>query len=241
MNITNYNKTIDGVIYCTTNLINGKKYIGYDSRNRDNYFGSGSLIKQAIKKYGKENFIKQILENCTTVQNLLEAEQYWIAYFNAQQSDLFYNITAGGEMGDTISHHPNKDIIIQKTVNGLKKYYETHNSVRKGVTLSKKTKKLLSIRTLQYVEKFGSVNKGIKKTQEHKNKLSKSSSKREKIKCKYCSQLFDIATIDRWHNENCKHNPNISQSQLEKRNSWNKGKKGLQVAWNKGKKIKKAA
>jgi hypothetical protein len=46
-------------IYITTNLINGKQYIGkhYGLIN-DDYFGSGILLQKALKKYGKENFKK---------------------------------------------------------------------------------------------------------------------------------------------------------------------------------------
>lgn len=44
-------------IYETTNLKNGKKYIGkhYGELN-DSYLGSGTLLKKAIEKYGKESF-----------------------------------------------------------------------------------------------------------------------------------------------------------------------------------------
>ena len=49
------------VIYEIKNLINGKKYIGKDSKNNPNYLGSGKYLKLAIKKYGKHNFIKEIL------------------------------------------------------------------------------------------------------------------------------------------------------------------------------------
>lgn len=49
------------VIYKTTNLINNKIYVGKDSHNDSNYFGSGTILVKAIKKYGKENFKKEIL------------------------------------------------------------------------------------------------------------------------------------------------------------------------------------
>ena len=50
------------IIYLTTNLVNNKKYIGVDTKNNKYYFGSGTIIKQALKKYGKNNFTKEILE-----------------------------------------------------------------------------------------------------------------------------------------------------------------------------------
>ena len=40
------------IIYKTTNLINGKFYIGKDSKNDPNYLGSGKILKKAFKKYG---------------------------------------------------------------------------------------------------------------------------------------------------------------------------------------------
>jgi len=79
------------IIYCTKNLINNKKYIGKDSHNNPNYLGSGALLLEDIKKYGKNNFKKEILEHCTK-ENLGEREEYWINFFNAPQSEEYYNI-----------------------------------------------------------------------------------------------------------------------------------------------------
>lgn len=50
-------------IYKTTDLINGKIYVGQDSKYKETYLGSGSLIYRSIRKYGRENFKKEILED----------------------------------------------------------------------------------------------------------------------------------------------------------------------------------
>lgn len=47
------------IVYKTTNLINGKIYIGVDSKNQATYLGSGLHISRAIKKYGKKNLLKK--------------------------------------------------------------------------------------------------------------------------------------------------------------------------------------
>jgi len=73
----------DMVVYKTINLINGKIYIGQDSKNNPKYLGSGVLIKKAIIKYGKENFRKEILEFCNTHKELSNQETYWINKLNA--------------------------------------------------------------------------------------------------------------------------------------------------------------
>ena len=54
---------MEHVVYRITNMINGKKYIGKHSTTDvyDGYFGSGVAIKQAINKYGIDNFKKEII------------------------------------------------------------------------------------------------------------------------------------------------------------------------------------
>lgn len=107
-------KNMYGFVYVTTNHINGKKYIGqkqYDKNNKwKTYLGSGIYLKRAIDKYGVENFSKEIIENCETKTSLDEREKYWIEYYNAVESDDFYNIASGGEGGNTIAGYSEEQL-----------------------------------------------------------------------------------------------------------------------------------
>ena len=96
-----------GYIYLTENLVNFKCYIGKREKPYfdDKYLGSGKHLKYAINKYGKENFVCQPIQWCNTKNELLEAEKYWIEKCEAQDSDLFYNITPGGLGGGHYTKH----------------------------------------------------------------------------------------------------------------------------------------
>lgn len=87
-------------IYKTINLINEKIYIGQEKFNNPNYYGSGLAIKVAIKKYGKENFKKEIIKEYFTKEDLCEAEKYWIKFYDSFVPKG-YNISLSGE---TITH-----------------------------------------------------------------------------------------------------------------------------------------
>lgn len=87
------------LIYKVTNLLNGKFYIGKHKTQKidDGYMGSGTLIRQAIAKYGKNNFQKEILQICETeeIMNLMEIEI--IDPF--PNNPLSYNLCRGGKGG----------------------------------------------------------------------------------------------------------------------------------------------
>jgi group I intron endonuclease len=97
------------IVYKTTNLITGKFYIGKDKYNNPNYLGSGIKLKDAIKRYGLNNFKKEILEYCKSYNDLNERERFWIEYYQSTNPILGYNISTGGDGGDTFTNHPNKE------------------------------------------------------------------------------------------------------------------------------------
>jgi hypothetical protein len=158
------------IIYLTTNLINGKKYIGIDTNNDPNYLGSGLYIKQAIKKYGKDSFTKEILEVCENKEELLDKEKKWIIKYNAVLSEEFYNIHEGGTGGD---------VRVFMTKEKINKWRENISNgkkgLKKGIPLSDKNKIGISKGLKKYYENGGVSNrKGVKLSDETKRKISES-------------------------------------------------------------------
>jgi group I intron endonuclease len=86
-------------IYKIVNCINNKIYIGKSNINDSKYLGSGLKIVFAIKKYGKENFTKEIIEECEkSIVNY--REKYWIKFYNSTDDNIGYNISSGGDGGN---------------------------------------------------------------------------------------------------------------------------------------------
>lgn len=85
-------------VYRITNLINNKIYVGCHQTKHidDGYMGSGKLILQAIKKYGKENFKKEILFIFDNKEEMFFKEKELV--FIGEGS---YNLKHGGHGGFT--------------------------------------------------------------------------------------------------------------------------------------------
>ena len=99
-NTKHQNKRKFHTIYQTTNLINNKIYIGSHSTDdlSDNYFGSGTNIARAIKKYGKDSFKKDILHIFETPEEMLSKEKEIVNSEFLKRDDV-YNIVEGGYGG----------------------------------------------------------------------------------------------------------------------------------------------
>ena len=106
-----------GYIYETTNLVNGKTYIGKKQGEFDKtYYGSGMILKQALNKYGKENFEVVVLSTYNSEDDLNNAEVMFIETRNPT-----YNIAKGGTGGDTLARADEqyKQEIIAKRKQGI--------------------------------------------------------------------------------------------------------------------------
>jgi hypothetical protein len=91
------NKKIYHFVYKTTNLVNGKIYIGVHSTKNinDSYLGSGKRLNDAIKSYGSENFKREILEFFETREKAYNKEAELVTTDFVKREDT-YNITEGG-------------------------------------------------------------------------------------------------------------------------------------------------
>lgn len=178
------------IIYKTTNLINGKFYIGQDSNNDNSYLGSGLLIGKAIKKYGKQNFSKEILEYCETKEQLNEREKFWIDALSA--TTLGYNISFGGTGGDLF--------------NCLSEDKKTENILKKSINA--KIKNIMHEKNFFdcWVDRYG-IDEAKIKLDEFKEKQSKLQQEKEKIKLEKIKEIygdlvlshFKTMTIDEIH------------------------------------------
>ena len=100
-------------IYKITNQINGKVYIGQSVNIQQRWIEHRSVafninnknynchLYCSIRKYGIENFILTILEECSQ-EELNNKEIYWIKYYDSTNKEKGYNILLGGNQGGSV-------------------------------------------------------------------------------------------------------------------------------------------
>jgi hypothetical protein len=200
-----------------------KKYIGFHSTNKldDGYTGSGILLKRKIKKYGKDNFIREILKN-VSLNNWQEKEKFWIQKFNS----IFpngYNLSIGGDGGNL------GEEIIQRAAKKRKGFRHTEKSKlqisnsEKGKTVSDETKIKMSnskinVKRPQYsIDKAAKKNTGQKRSQKQKNNISlslignpnlgRNLKNMPKKVCEHCQKELNLGHYARFHGDKCKFKP----------------------------------
>ena len=122
-----------GYIYLTTNTVNNKKYIGQHlGEFTTEYLGSGKILKQALDKYGKENFTVALLDIANSKEELDNLEKKYIEEYNALYEDDFYNIHEGGTGGNTKQGYS-----FDEYKNYISKESKSHKGIRNNVNNSK--------------------------------------------------------------------------------------------------------
>lgn len=135
------------ILYQTTNLLSGKIYVGVhklaDTARSRQYLGSGQAIKVAIKKYGRDNFIRTTLAEFKSGRDAYAAEAELVDEEFTKRQDT-YNISLGGRS-------------VEPTVEMREKIGAAH----RGKVLSEETK-----------AKIIAANTGKKRSAEFREKIS---------------------------------------------------------------------
>jgi group I intron endonuclease len=157
------------LVYKITNLINGKYYIGMHQTTdiNDGYMGSGKKLKLAIRKYGIDSFVKEILHVFDNETDMRNKEKELVII-----SENTYNLCDGGKGGFSYINRSGKNlrtgvVLSDETKKKISKSKKGTPHWNKGGTISDETKKKISINTSLAL-------KGTKKSDEHKKNLSES-------------------------------------------------------------------
>lgn len=155
-------------VYCHTNKINGKKYVGITSKKPEARWQNGTGYKtqmfgKAIEKYGWEEFAHEILFTGLTEKEAKEKEIELIKKWNTNSPECGYNLTVGGDGTVGYFHSDASKRKMSEAHCGLLQSEETrekHRQALSGIKRSEETKAKMS----EYAKN---------RSEEHKEKLSK--------------------------------------------------------------------
>ena len=158
-------------IYRITNKVNNKTYIGQHKYKKlnDSYMGSGKLIKRAQKKYGMENFEKEILYSRIQYKETVDAMERFAIAKERALGKAEYNLASGGEGGNGGANkgkHPSEET--KRKLSESHKGNRPSEETRQKMSEARKGKK----HSEEWVRKISEAQKGRKLSEEHRRKLS---------------------------------------------------------------------
>ncbi len=234
-----------GYVYITTNLINNKIYIGqHKSETFDSeYIGSGKYLKNAVNKYGRNNFSVEVIEWAENKYILNLLEKRWIRFYR-KRNYVMYNIADGGEGGDVFSGLSDTD----KKKRNEKLRKNSYFSTVSGEESKEMHKRAWKTRRLNGNDKFSAeyrqklsiahnghkvsddtkkklsdANRGKKLTDEHKKKIQASNVGKHSMSAENRKKMSECAKL-RVGKTNPFYGKHHSADTKEKIGSFNKGR-----------------
>ena len=117
------------LVYKITNLVNGKIYVGQTTRTLPQRWAEHkrgkdrcSVLNAAIKKHGFQNFGREVLQVCSSQDELNKQEVFWISELSANKRGVGYNMSLGGKHAPLTENARLKLSLAKK---GVKKSPET--------------------------------------------------------------------------------------------------------------------
>ena len=153
-------------VYCITNLINGKRYIGKSNypearwrkhqRSVDGYY-----LHSSIRKYGIDNFEFEVIAEFSSEEAAFLAENKLIAILRTNDKNRGYNLNEGGRGGSNPSPETRKRMGQANIGRKHTEEWKQQNSARqKGKIRSEETRKNIAAGLL-----------GKKLSDDHRSKL----------------------------------------------------------------------
>jgi group I intron endonuclease len=184
-------------IYKTTNLINNRYYIGLHSTDNldDEYLGSGTYLNRAIKKYGKPNFKREILEFHKSRKDVIIREKELVTLLEVQDANCM-NMVRGGQSVEIITHTDETRRKISETTKG-KSYVERYGEEKARELIELRQQRQKEIWNHRSIHEKDIISKKMSNTGKGKPKLQKDT------KCPHCGRVGKIGVMSRWHFDNC--------------------------------------
>jgi len=103
-------------VYIHINLCNSKKYVGLTSQLPEKRFNNGkgyhgcTYFKNAINKYGWENFAHEVVCSGLTKEEAEEMERTLVSFFRTNEREYGYNLTSGGETNKELTEEARRHL-----------------------------------------------------------------------------------------------------------------------------------
>jgi group I intron endonuclease len=192
------------LVYLATNLINGKKYVGYTTKtlqerinvhvykskckSNKHYF---YLFKQALRKYSIDNFKWEVLEEFSTKEECCKGEIFYISKYNTI-SPNGYNLTEGGNGG------LQSEETRLKISNSVKEYCKNNRELNCFIKATKEDRSNWAKKSWEIKKKKGYISPSYFHKEESKVQMSLTKNKLNKLKWMniYTSEIADLSLTD---------------------------------------------
>ena len=177
-------------LYKTTNLVNNNFYIGVHKSNdvnfgtkesKDDYLGSGKILKDAFKKYDRSNFLIEVIAYFDNEDDAYKAEQYIVTKDFIEREDTYNYVLGGNKPPKTTKESAAKSAITTRSLGKNKghkrpdaKNYMSINNPMDNVEIRNK-------------QRNNSIEWNMKT-----------------VTCPHCNKQGSNSGMQRWHFDRCK-------------------------------------
>lgn len=200
------------ILYCHTNKVNGKRYIGITSMKPEKRWSNGNGYKQnkyfysAIKKYGWDSFYHEIWFTELTIEEANQKERELIEKYNSANRDFGYNIELGGNAVGRVSEETKRKH--RENQLGEKSYWYGKTGALNpmyGKHLTEEQKELRRIWST-----------GRKHTEESRKKISENHAAKRRVICVETGEIFEsISSAVKSKNLKSKHISDVCQGRIK--------------------------